>query len=608
MLKSSLKTQLRNLRNLEFRRKRKFSRQTQSENIEPKTPETPPNIQLRLFAVWGMLMIAMVGLVFNLYQLQIVQGKKLTKKARNQQMVNVRPYMPRRPVVDRDNNVLAIDRPVYTVYSHPKLFELSQEEIAEKIAPIIGKEKADLVKTFQSKRSGILLASGVSEDITDKLISLRLNGFEFIQKYSRFYPQDDLVADVVGYVNLDRRGQAGVEYSQEKLLERSGQTVRMSKSGNGSLMPNYVTEGFLNSDDLKMQLTIDSRVQRVARAALKEQMTKFSAKRGAVIVMDAVDGSLLALVSQPTYNPNQYAKSDISLFKNWTVADLYEPGSTFKPVNVAIALENGAIKPDDTFEDPGSIKIGTHTIKNAEKTGYRRLTIPEILQTSSNIGMVRMIQRLKPSIYYNWLERLGLGQKVETDLPFEVSGQLKSQEQFISSAIEPATTSFGQGFSLTPLQLVQLHGALANGGKLVTPHVVRGLIDTKSRMHYSRTLPEPRQIFSPTTTQKVVEMMETVVNSGTGKAARISGYRIGGKTGTAQKASPNGGYIKGARITSFVAILPVESPRYVVFAVVDEPKGENAYGSTVAAPIVKTVMESLIPIEQIPPSSLSTRK
>ena len=608
MLKSSLKTQLRNLRNLEFRRKRKFSRQTQSENIEPKTPETPPNIQLRLFAVWGMLMIAMVGLVFNLYQLQIVQGKKLTKKARNQQMVNVRPYMPRRPVVDRDNNVLAIDRPVYTVYSHPKLFELSQEEIAEKIAPIIGKEKADLVKTFQSKRSGILLASGVSEDITDKLISLRLNGFEFIQKYSRFYPQDDLVADVVGYVNLDRRGQAGVEYSQEKLLERSGQTVRMSKSGNGSLMPNYVTEGFLNSDDLKMQLTIDSRVQRVARAALKEQMTKFSAKRGAVIVMDAVDGSLLALVSQPTYNPNQYAKSDISLFKNWTVADLYEPGSTFKPVNVAIALENGAIKPDDTFEDPGSIKIGTHTIKNAEKTGYRRLTISEILQTSSNIGMVRIIQRLKPSIYYNWLERLGLGQKVETDLPFEVSGQLKSQEQFISSAIEPATTSFGQGFSLTPLQLVQLHGALANGGKLVTPHVVRGLIDTKGGMHYSRTLPEPRQIFSPTTTQKVVEMMETVVNSGTGKAARISGYRIGGKTGTAQKASPNGGYIKGARITSFVAILPVESPRYVVFAVVDEPKGENAYGSTVAAPIVKTVMESLIPIEQIPPSSLSTRK
>lgn len=604
MRKLSSQKKFGNLRNLVFRRERKFSKQPPPGNIARKIPENSPNTKLRLLAVWGVLMIAMVGLVFKLYQLQIVQGKKLTQRARNQQMVNLRLYIPRRPVVDRDNNVLAIDRPVYNLYAHPKLFDYSQEKIAEKISLIIGKNKDELVKIFQSKSSGILLASGVSEEISDKLISLRLNGFEFIQKYSRFYPQDDLAADVIGYVNLERRGQAGVEYSQEKLLERPGQTVRISKTGNGSLMPDYATQGLLHFDDLKLQLTIDSRLQRAARTALKQQMTKFKAKRGAVIVMDALDGSLLALVSQPTYNPNEYAKSDISLFKNWTVADLYEPGSTFKPVNVAIALENGIIKPDDIFEDPGSIQIGTHTIKNAEKTGYRQLTIPQILQTSSNIGMVRMMQRLKPSTYYNWLERLGLGQKFKTDLPFEVSGQLKNQEKFISSAIELATTSFGQGFSLTPLQLVQLHGALANGGKLVTPHVVRGLIDSKERIHYSVTLPEPRQVFSPTITHHVVEMMETVINEGSGKAARISGYRIGGKTGTAQKASPNGGYIKGARITSFVAILPVESPRYVVFAIVDEPKGENAYGSTVAAPIAKTVMETLIPMEKIPPSTL----
>ncbi|MCC5620889.1 penicillin-binding protein 2 [Nostoc sp. CHAB 5715] len=553
-------------------------------------------------------MAAGLGLGVKLYNLQIVKGPKLTQQARNQQMVDLRPFMPRRPVVDRNSNLLAIDLPVYTLYAHPKLFDKSNEDMAGRLAPILAKDTAELVKTFQSKRSGIILAPALPEEVIDRVISLRLNGLEWAEKYSRYYPPDDLVSDVVGYVNLDRRGQAGVEYSQEKLLERPVQTVRLSRSGNGALMPDHAPEGFLHFDDLRLQLTIDSRLQRIARVALKQQMDKFEAKRGAVIVMDALDGSLLALVSQPTYNPNEYAKANISLFKNWTVADLYEPGSTFKPLNVAIALENGVIKADDMFNDSGSIRVANYTIKNAMNNGYGRISIAQILQYSSNIGMVQIIQRLKPSIYYNWLERLGLGQKVDTDLPFEVGGRLKSQEEFIASPIEPATSSYGQGFSMTPLHLVQMHGALANGGKLVTPHVVRGLIDSKGQIHDSPTHTMPRQIFSAATAQKVVEMMETVVDEGSGKASQIPGYRIAGKTGTAQKASPNGGYIKGARMTSFVAILPVESPRYVVFALVDEPKGESAYGSTVAAPIVKSVIEALIPLEEIPPKAIEQQK
>jgi cell division protein FtsI (penicillin-binding protein 3) len=602
MQKSPSRTKLRKFRNPAFKRQQKGSKQglftTLASNIQNQTSNT----KSRLFIVWGVLMGAGLVLGINLYNLQIVKGSKLTQQARNQQMVNLRPFMPRRPVVDRNSNLLAIDRPVYTLYAHPKLFNKSHEEMAERLAPILAKDTADLVKTFQSKRSGIVLAPALPEEIIDRVNSLRLNGLELIEKYSRFYPPDDLVADVVGYVNVDRIGQAGVEYSQEKLLERPVQTVRLSRDGNGTLMPNHAPEGFLHFDDLRLQLTIDSRLQRIARVALKEQMDKFDAKRGAVIVMDALDGSLLALVSQPTYNPNEYGKANISLFKNWTVADLYEPGSTFKPLNVAIALENGVIKPDDMFNDSGSIRVANYTIKNAMNNGNGRISIAQILQYSSNIGMVQIIQRLKPSIYYNWLERLGLGQKVDTDLPFEVGGRLKSQEEFIASPIEPATTSFGQGFSMTPLQLVQMHGALANGGKLVTPHVVRGLIDTKGQMHDSPTRNISRQIFSAATTQKVVEMMESVVDKGSGKSSQIPGYRIAGKTGTAQKASPNGGYIKGARMTSFVAILPVESPRYVVFALVDEPKGESAYGSTVAAPIVKSVIEALIRLEEIPPS------
>lgn len=602
MQKSPSRTKFRKFRNPGFTRPAKGYKRGLLGKLLSNIQDQTSNTKSRLFIAWGVLMASGLGLAINLYNLQIVKGPKLTEQARNQQMVNLRPFMPRRPVVDRNSNLLAIDRPVYTLYAHPKLFNKSNEDMAERLSPILAKDPAELVKTFQSKRSGIILAPALPEELINRVISLRLNGLEWIQKYSRYYPPDDLVADVVGYVNVDRRGQAGVEYSQEKLLERPVQTVRLSRSGNGALMPDHAPEGFLHFDDLRLQLTIDSRLQRIARTALKQQMGKFDAKRGAVIVMDALDGSLLALVSEPTYNPNEYAKADISLFKNWTVADLYEPGSTFKPLNVAIALENGVIKPDDMFNDSGSIRVANYTIQNAMHNGNGRISIAQILQYSSNIGMVQIIQRLKPSIYYNWLERLGLGQKVDTDLPFEVGGRLKSQEEFIASPIEAATTSFGQGFSMTPLQLVQMHGALANGGKLVTPHIVRGLIDSKGQMHDSPNRTIPRQIFTAATTQKVVEMMETVVNEGSGKAARIPGYRIAGKTGTAQKASPNGGYIKGARMTSFVAILPVESPRYVVFALVDEPKGESAYGSTVAAPIVKSVMEALIPLEEIPPS------
>jgi cell division protein FtsI (penicillin-binding protein 3) len=558
----------------------------------------------RLLIVWGILLSAGLGLIINLYRLQIIQASTLQKKARQQQTVAIRPFVPRRPIVDRRGTVLAVDRPSYTLFVHPKLFKVSKAEIAAKLAPLLERSPQEILKQMGDRESGVKIANRLKEDVAQRLQGLRTDGVELIQQYSRLYPQTGMAADVLGYVDTNHQGQAGVEYSQQKYLERNINTALLTRSAKGEIMPDRLPEGFLHFDDLSLQLTIDSQLQRAARTALQDKMKQFKAKRGTVIVMNAQDGSLLTLVSEPTYDPNTYYKSNLALFKNWALADLYEPGSTFKPINVAIALENKAIKPNDIFHDGGSITVGGWEIRNAQMKTNGTINVSQILQFSSNVGMVQMMKRLKPGVYYNWLQKLGLGQKVGIDLPFEAAGQLKSREEFTKSPIESATAAFGQGLSLTPIELVTLQATLANGGKLVTPHVVRGLFNSQGEAHWQPDLPQPRQIFSRKTSQTVLEMMEDVVTDGTGKAAIIPGYRVGGKTGTAQKAGPRGGYLSDAKITSFVGILPVDSDRrYVILAVVDEPQG-IAFGSTVAAPIVKSVMETLIAIERIPPTDV----
>jgi cell division protein FtsI (penicillin-binding protein 3) len=565
----------------------------------------------RLILVWLVLIGGVLGLGWRLYQLQIVQGSELRKRAEQQHSLNLKPYIPRRPITDAGKNVLATDRLIYTLFVHPDLFTQTdnegekrkkRKEVAEKLATILENvSKESLINKFNKQKTGIRLVSQLSEEKAAKIKKLGLDGVELIQHYARFYPQQETVSEIVGYVNIDHIGQAGVEYSQQEFLERPVSEFVIKQARNGMILPADIPKELLHLDELQLQLTVDLRLQRAVRSALQKQIKHYQAKRGAVIVMDAQDGSLLALATQPTFNPNQYYKYDMELFKNWAVTDVYEPGSTFKPINVAIALEAGAIQPNTHVNDLGSVTIDGWPIYNASKVGYGYIDIAKVLQTSSNIGMIKIMTKMPKNDYYNYLKKLGLGEKVGTDLPGDTAGYLKGKREFTYGGIEVATASFGQGFSLNPLKLVQLHGAIANGGKLVTPHVVKGLLDSHGHFHWQPQYPS-KTVFSPKTSQSVLEMMETVVSEGTGKPAGIPGYRIAGKTGTAQKAGPRGGYIPNAKITSFVAILPVNAPRYVVLAVIDEPKGANTFGSTVAAPIVKSVIESLISIKGIPPS------
>ncbi len=553
----------------------------------------------------GLLATGLALLVGRLFTVQVLQHQDLSRRATAQQRITLQPFTPRRPIVDASGNLLAVDEETFTVYVHPAMFSKPLEQVAADFAPILGRTPADLLATFRQQETGIRLANDLTRDTASRIEALHLDGVDLASEPSRIYPQGDLYSSLVGFLNADREAQAGLEFSQRVLLERQPLRTSIGRTGGGSVLPDGLPPGFLHQDDLRLQLTINGRLQLAVRDALARQLAKYHAKRGTALVMDVRDGSLLSVVSLPTYDANHYWKSNPKLFTEWSIHDLYEPGSTFKPINIAIALEEKKIAPTDIVPDEGRITVGGWPINNHDFTtrgGRGALSIAQVLQYSSNVGMVHIMQRLPAVRYYEWLTRLGIDQAVGTDLPFTAAGQLKRREDFVTQVIEPATAAFGQGLSLTPLKLLQLHAAIANGGQLVVPHVVAGLVNTRGELYWQPPRPAAKRLFSPETSHTVTELMETVVQSGSGKIARIPGYRIAGKTGTAQKAE-NGIYISGARITSFIATLPVENPRYAVLVVVDEPKGDDAYGSTVAAPVAKRMIESLISFEALAPNS-----
>ncbi len=563
-------------------------------------PINLPGYHQRLVWVWLLLFLGQMGLMGRLVWLQVNQGSQLEQKARAQRTFKLAPKMARHPILDRNGNLLAKDEPTFRLFVHPVMFKQSRQSMAAALAPIVKMPEEALIKLFESGKSGIPVTNNLSEAQADALRKLNLDGFDLDQEWHRAYPQKDLMSSIVGYVDAEHKGQAGLEYSLQSWLQSQPSLLRVSEDGNGYLLPNQFSLQPLNADELSLKLTLDTRLQWSATMALRKKLKQYGALRGAVIVMNVKDGSLLALATEPSYNPTQFYKTNPALFRNWAVADLYEPGSTFKPMNIAIALDAGVIQPDTVVYDEGHIQVGGWPIQNNDGSSYGAISITKVLEVSSNIGMVHIMERLKRSTYYDQLKKIGIGEITGTDMPFETAGSMKNRQQFVDYPIDAATHAFGQGFSVTAIQMAQLHGAIANGGKMVTPHVTQGLFAPNGKLVSKTELTAPRRVFSEGATASVRKMMASVVENGTGKPAQIPGYRLGGKTGTAQKAG--GGSYRNARITSFVASFPAESPKYVIFAVVDEPKGDDAFGSTVAAPIVKSVIETLISVEGIPPS------
>ena len=562
----------------------------------------------RMRAVFTILCLGLVGLMGRMAWLQVFQATELEARARSVQTQRTKPLGTRRPIVDRTGRLIALDEERYRLWLHPRYFNLPGDaptlirppaDVASRLSPLLALSEQEILKRIGDRPSGIKLIEGLDPETASTIRSAGISGVDLESYPHRVYPQGNLFANVVGFLNQDRQPQAGLEQSRHDELQRHEQARSLRRGADGTPLPDNLDAGVFFGDDLRLQLTLDARLQALAAKALAAQIKTWKAEKGVAIVMDVTNGELLALASVPTYDPNSYWSFPAGRFREWSVQDLYEPGSTFKPINLALALQEDAIQTTGRVQDSGSVTIGGWPINNHDRRANGLIDYATVLQVSSNVGMVQAMRNLPPSIYWDWLSRLGLDARPDTDLPGAVAGQLKTKEQFTTQPIEPATASFGQGFSLTPLKLVQLHALLANGGRLVSPHITRGL-----RAGDALAPPGSRQgkpLLKPEVTRTVMAWMESVVEKGSGKGVRTPGYRIGGKTGTAQKAL-NGVYVPGALICSFVATLPVDDPRYVVLVVVDEPQGDNAYGSTVALPVAKSIIDGLLVIEKIPPS------
>jgi cell division protein FtsI (penicillin-binding protein 3) len=579
----------------------------------------------------GFLFLLIMGyLGWTLFRWQVLKATELRAQALQQQTKRVQSYLPRLALTDRKGVALANDEPIYALYAHPYILKNEAElqfsqalkkkkttpdqkssafpnyvnRAAEALAPILKTSKEKLVAQLQdTSKKTISLTRDLSQGEMEQVSALKIAGLEKEMRRRRVYPSGEESATLVGFIDYNGVGQSGVEqYYNRALAGIDDEQRKLYFNGFGQVLASQTPENFFQTDDRSVVLSLDMRLQRAAHLAIQQGVKEYRAKRGAAIIMDPRNGELLALASSPSFDNNALEKYDPKVFKNWTVTELYEPGSTFKPLNIAMGLDSGRIHANDVVYDGGSLSLSRRTIRNANGRGNGAISVTEVLKRSSNIGMVRLMQKLDHGDYFDRLRALGIGLRSGIDLPGEAAGIFKSKEQFVRYPIESATAAFGQGVSMTPLQLVRFHAALANGGYLMQPHVATKMVNSQGEVIWSPELTAPKRVFSEESARTVRQMMVQIVASGTGTAAKIPGYEIAGKTGTAQKVNPNGkGYIQGKKITSFVAHFPADKPRYVVLVVMDEPGVAGAFGSTTAAPVVRKILEEIISADRLLP-------
>ena len=553
-----------------------------------KDDETPT--LRRSLLLGGVLAFWMVAIVARLYYLQIIQYVELLGQAQRQQQRTVELAPQRGAIFDREMRPLAMSLAVDSVFAVPAEIP-DRRMVANLLAPVLGLDAGDLWGRLNTFHSFCWVKRKVSIQEAARVRGLNLKGIYFQKEMKRFYPKGELAADVLGYVGLDDNGLAGLEYAMNEEIRGRPEQVLLVEDARRHSFGSSEREG---APGRNVVLTLDENIQFVAEKALAEAVTKWHATGGTLIMQKPDTGEILAVASQPSFNPNEYAKSEPEVRSNRAIAWVYEPGSTFKLVTLSAALEEKLTNPEEIIDcQLGSIVLAGHVIHDHKRFGS--LTVRQVLVESSDVGAVKLGLRLGEDRLYHYIRSFGFGSRTEIELPGEEHGLLKAPDRW--SGISIGEMSMGQEVGVTALQLVTAYSAIANGGFLFQPHIVRDVFPGNA--HDSLRPAVGRRVVSERTAATMKELFMEVVEHGTGVRARLNGYSAGGKTGTAQKIDPSGSYSRSHYVSSFVGFAPVRRPELAILVVIDSPVGA-IYGGQVAAPVFKSVAEQTLSYLNVP--------
>lgn len=552
------------------------------------------DIHTRIRFVFLMVIIVLVLVIGKVFYIQVFSYNKLSKITEDLWSRKMTINAPRGDIVDRNGNVLATSIVTTTIYVVPNQIE-DKEKVSKDIAEILGCDYEDVYKYVSNKSSMEIIRKGMDLDseTADKIDKLGYDGVYLVVDSKRYYPYGDALAHIIGFVGSDNQGLSGLELTYDEYLKGTDGELKYYSDGKGNKLEipdSYVAP----TKGMTLELTLDLELIKAVDNELNNAMDKYNSESAIGIVMNPKTGEILAMGSKPSFEPAKYQNYSTEIInRNLPIWMTFEPGSTFKIITLAASVEEKTVDLfKDTFDDGGAITVDGATIHCWKHGGHGHQTYLQVVENSCNPGFVSLGNKLGVNKLMSYIKNFGFGSKTGIDLNGEGNGILFKEADM--GPVELATTAFGQGISVTPIQQVTAVSAAINGGNLNTPYVVKSIIDDSSKSIVYENKPKvKRQVISAETSATVRFALESVVANGSGKNAYIENYRVGGKTGTAQKVE-NGHYMVGNYILSFMGFLPASDPEAVVYIAVNNPKGVTQYGGTVSAPIARNIMLSAI--------------